>query len=271
MPDGKVESTFPDIALDVDHPAIRRQHALVHRFGQRRVREDRGDEVFFRRLKVHSDDEALNQFGDLGADQMGAEKLAGFLVENGLREAVRFAERNRLAVADKRELPDTYVVAGCLCLRLGEADGCNLRVAVGAPRSLQLVHGGRLQPGDALDTDNTLVLRLVGVQRRAGNVANGVDAGHAGAAETVCDDAAAVGLHAELLQAEVLDVAQYADGRDDAVELDVFLLAVLELDRRGDAVGRLGELRHLRLGVNLDAGFLQALADVRRDLFVLDG
>ncbi len=39
------------------------------------MREDAVHQFFFGRLQVHGDDEALDQFGDLGAAQMRAQKL----------------------------------------------------------------------------------------------------------------------------------------------------------------------------------------------------
>ena len=78
----------------------------MHRLGQGRVREDRVDELLFRRLEVHGDDEALDQFGHLGADHMGAEELPGLGIEDGLDQPVRLAERDGLAVADEGEAAD---------------------------------------------------------------------------------------------------------------------------------------------------------------------
>ena len=75
-----------------------------------------------------------------------------------------------------------------------------------------------MQALDRLDADDAFVLGLVRQHRRAGDVADGVDARHVGLADAVDDDAAAVGLHAELFQAEVLDIADDADRGDDAVD-----------------------------------------------------
>ena len=73
---------------------------------------------------------------------------------------------------------------------------------------------------------DALVLGLVRQHRRAGDVADGVDAGHVGAAEPVDDDGAALDLHAELLEAEILDVADDADGGDQALDGDRLLAAL---------------------------------------------
>src|SRR5262249_798118 len=61
-----------------------------------------------------------------------------------------------------------------------------------------------------LDADDALVLGLVREQRRAGDVADGVDAGHTGAVERIDHDGAAVGLPAKLFAAGMVDVSRDA-------------------------------------------------------------
>ena len=53
----------------------------------------------------------------------------------------------------------------------------------------------RIQAGDILYTNDTLVLGLVGQHGRAGDVADGVNAGFGRAAVAVDDNAAPIGLH----------------------------------------------------------------------------
>ena len=77
------------------------------------------------------------------------------------------------------------------------------------------------------------MLGLVRQHRRAGDVADRVDARHVGAAVAVDDDGTAIGLDAERLQPEPLDIADDADGRDHPVGGDL-ALAACRLDGRGD-------------------------------------
>src|SRR5690606_7812189 len=72
------------------------EHAFLQRFRNRRMREDRMHKLFLGRLEVHGDDETLDQFGHFRADEMGAEQLAGLLVEDRLDETLVFAERDGL-------------------------------------------------------------------------------------------------------------------------------------------------------------------------------
>ena len=98
------------------------------------MREDGVDEFLFRGLEIHGDHEALDQLGHLGPHHMGAEKLAGLRVEDRLDQAFGLAERDRLAVADEWEAPDLEGVPGFLGLCFREADGGDLRAAIGAAR-----------------------------------------------------------------------------------------------------------------------------------------
>ena len=70
------------------------------------MRENCVDQLFLGRFAIHGDDEALNQLGDLGPDHMRAKEASRFGVEDRLDEAVRFAKRDRLAVADEGEAAD---------------------------------------------------------------------------------------------------------------------------------------------------------------------
>ena len=63
------------------------------------------------RLQRLGDGVALDQLGDLGADHVRAQELAGLGVEHGLDQALGLAERDRLAVADEGEVADLDLVA----------------------------------------------------------------------------------------------------------------------------------------------------------------
>ncbi|MNT83125.1 hypothetical protein D3C72_2229470 [compost metagenome] len=95
------------------------------------------------------------------------------------------------------------------------------------------------------------MLGLVGEHRRAGNVADRVDAGNVGLAVAIDDDAAAVGLDTKRFETKVLDIALNADGGDHPVGGDLFNLAVLHLDMGSHRVRALLDLRHLGFKVDL--------------------
>ena len=57
--------------------AVGVEHRFAHHLRQCRVGEDGGDQFGLGGFQRLGDDEALNELGRLGADQMGAEQRAG--------------------------------------------------------------------------------------------------------------------------------------------------------------------------------------------------
>lgn len=82
-------------------------------------------------------------------------------------------------------------------------------------------------------------------------------------------DGAAVGLHAELLEAEILDIADDADSRDHAIDGERLRATLAVVDRGGDAVGLLVEPGDLRAGEDFHALLLELLARERGNLRIL--
>src|SRR5580704_3714464 len=222
--------------LNIQHPPIRIQHRFLHHLRQCRMREHGVHQLFFGGLQIHRHHVTLNELGDFGADHVGAEQLAGLLVEDHLDQALVLAERDRLAVADEGEAADADLDLLLLSRLLGEADGGDLRRAIGAAGNEPLVDRMRMQSLDRLDADDAFVLGLVRQERRAGDVADGIDAGRAGLADAVNDDGAALGFYAEFFQAEILDIADDADRGDDAIDGERLRAALAVIDGRGDAV-----------------------------------
>ena len=79
------------------------EHAFVHRLRKRRVREDRVHQVFLGGFELHGNDEPwINSV--TSAPTICAPKSWPLLgIEDGLHQALVFAERDGLAVADERE------------------------------------------------------------------------------------------------------------------------------------------------------------------------
>ena len=75
--------------------------------------------------------------------------------------------------------------------------------------------------GDLLDADHALMARLVREPGRPGEIADGIDAGLAGAAEVVDHDMGAVDLHLGAFEPDILDIADDADRRDHAIDRDL--------------------------------------------------
>ncbi len=149
------------------------------------MREHRVHQLDLGALERARDRVALDHLRHLGADHVRAEQLAGIGVEHRLHHALGLAHGDRLAVADEGEAADLHLMAGILRALLGEADRGDLRTAIGAAGDVGPVDRVHVvEPGDLLDADHALVARLVREPGRAAEIADGVDAGLAGAADT---------------------------------------------------------------------------------------
>src|SRR5262249_58083721 len=136
--------------------------------------------------------------------------------------ALGLAERDRLAVADIEEATDLDLVPRRLRLRLGEADAGDLRHAVSAARDVVDVERvDVVLAGDPLDADDALMARLVGEPGRADDIADGIDPGLVGLQPLIDQDMGLLDPHLGALEAEILDIADDADGEDDALGRDL--------------------------------------------------
>ena len=128
-----------------------------------------------------------------------------------------------------------------------------------------------MQALDRLDANDAFKLGFMRQKWRPGDIANCVESRHIGLAHAIEDAGAAVGLHAELLQAEVFDIADDTDRGDNPIDGESLRAALAVIGHRGDAVRLFIELCHLGAGKDLDALLFEALARKSRDLSILNG
>ena len=126
-----------------------------------------------------------------------------------------------------------------------------------------------VEAGDVLDAHHAFMHRLMRQPGRADDIADGIHAGLAGLAPLVDHDMRAIDFHLGLLEPHILDIADDADGEDDALELDLLRLLALN-QRRDDAVGVLLQLLHRGRGEDLHALLLERLLREGGDFLVLD-
>src|SRR5262249_21841603 len=226
--------------------------------------------LFLGRFEIHRNHITLNELRYLGADHVRAEQLTGFLVEDNLHQALIFAQRYGLAVADEGKAANPYVEPFLFGRLFGEADRSDLRRAVCAAGNQRLVHWMRIESLDRLNADNALVLGLVGQHRRPRNVAYCIDAGDIGLAELVNHDDAAIGFHAQFFETEILDITDNANCRDDPLNSEGLRFAAL-LNCRCNAVGFFVEFGHFRIRVDPDALLLKTLSRKALDLVIFNG
>ena len=111
---------------------------------------------------------------------------------------------------------------------------------------------------------------LVRQHGRPGDIAYRIESCDVGTRHAVDDDGAAIGFYPELLEAEILDIADDADGRNKTARFEFLLIAFVVLDRRGDIVRTLFHRRHPRRRDDFDALFLEFFAGEAGDLGILD-
>ncbi len=201
--------------------ADQRMGRFHEHFAQRRVGMDVAGDLGRRDLHELGQAQLGQQFGDIRADQVGAQDFAVAGVGDDLDEADALVERLGLAVGHERELAHLDLVARGLGLCLGHAQAGNLRVTVGAARH-ELVafgrDGQRLRAGDGLGGHHAHGAGHVGQGQLAGAVADGIDVGHVGAHVLVhVDEAVLVHGHAGRVQRDLVGVGLDADGHEHLV------------------------------------------------------
>src|ERR1700730_852356 len=255
----------------VDYAAIGVQHAFVHHFRQGGVRKHRIDEFRLGRLAIHGYDKALDQLGDFGPNHMGAEKFSGFGVKNGFYESLRLAERDRLAIADEGKAADPGFNTQLFGFCLGEAEGRDLRIAIGATRNHRLVQRMWVESFDRLDANHAFMFGLMREHGRAGDIPDRINPRHIGAPHSVRNNTSPLNLHAERLKPKVLGIAGNAGRGNHAFGFQGPRRALAVFDCGNDAIRHSLHLRHLGRGQYFYALLFEAFAGMRGDLHILGG
>src|SRR5687768_16211654 len=109
------------------------------------------------------------------ADDVRAEDLSVFRAADDLDEAFLLARRAGAPIRTEWKLADLVLDLLVLALLLGEADGCDLGVAIRRARHVRVVDRVRVLARDDLRDDVPLALALVREHRRARDVADRVN------------------------------------------------------------------------------------------------
>ena len=152
---------------------------------------------------------------------------------------------------------------------LGQPDGCDLRLAIGAAGDRVRLDRVRMAARDQFGDHDAFVAGLVRQPGRPRHIADGKQAIDARAAIFVGHDMAAIDLDAGLFQAQPLDIADNADGGNHRVEIDRLGLAVL-LDMGGDLVLGPVQFRDRRLFHDGHALLFEGFPGKGGDLGILD-
>ena len=127
-----------------------------------------------------------------------------------------------------------------------------------------------MHPGDFFHADDAFVRSDVGKRRAVGDVADGINAGGAGAVEFIDNDFAALGFDAEVAKAEVFDVPYDAHSGEQHICLEHFL-AFFGFDGGFHPVATGVNSGYLGARHDVDAHFLVDAGHLAGDLFIFAG
>src|SRR2546423_4030681 len=215
--------------------------------------------------------ELVDQLGGVGADDVGAKNLAVLGVADDLDEAFGVARGARTTVGREGKFPDFVVDLFLLDLRLGHADRCNFRMAVGGVGNIAVVHRMNvLLAGEELGEHHAFALTFVGQHRRTGNIANGVDPFHRCLHPLVDLDEAAIGeLDAQLLNADVFDDWSAAGRNENLFDFEILLLAT-DVDAHGDRILADLDVADFGAGQDIDLPLLEAAGELGTAVGILE-
>src|SRR3954468_15925499 len=251
---------------DVDGAAERDEPRLLDRLRERGMRRDAVRDRLHRRLGLDRDDSGLDHVGHVRADHHEPEQLAVPRLVDRLDPADRLVLHHRAGFPPPRELADCHVVAVLLArLRLGQPDGCDLRIGVDRAWYGPIVED-RLVAGRVLSGDLAFAERRVSKLPVAGAVADGVDVRHVGPPVVVGRDACAlVEFDAGLLEADFRDERAAPDADEHQVGRHALAVAVVDDELRAVVL----DPRALLAQLERDAATPELLRKLLRRLRVL--
>src|SRR6201996_371627 len=253
--------------LGVDCPAVDGACGVEHGLAPRRGRGDDALQLRRAALEGHHGDQLGDHVAGPVADDVGAEDLAVFGVDDQLDDAVFVVVDGPGTLAGDFLFADLHLVARLFGGRLGEPNARHLRVGEGRADHQLLVDRLGLDPGELLGGDDTLLLGLVGEGLFVDQVADREDLRVGRLAVAVDLDLAPLAeLDPGRGEVQRLGVGTAPAGDAEVVDLGR-LVAVGELDT---ALAHLDVL-HRPPGRDLDAFFLEDPFDDFGDVFVLGG
>src|SRR6185503_5384140 len=224
---------------------------------------DREIHLFHRELVLTRNGQLVNELRGVRTDDVRTEDLSVLRVADDLHEAVRLAGRSRASARGEVEATHLVVELLFLALLLGEADGCDLRMAVRRTRNVAIVHAVSVLAREDLGDGDALARTLVREHRGTRDVADGVDALHRGLHPLVdLDEAALRELDARFLETDFLHVGGATRGDENLFYLERFLLPS-NFQRHRD--GALADLHVAELRARVDVDL--ALAEGALELF----
>jgi hypothetical protein len=127
---------------------------LADRFGHRRMRVDRANQLFDRRFQAQCRRRFGHQLRRAPPDHVHAKQLIVLLLRDDLDEPLGLTRDLRASEHAKRERAGADFVASIHRFPFRQSHAANLGIAVGARRHLVIVDGPGVEPGQALGERN---------------------------------------------------------------------------------------------------------------------
>ncbi len=170
----------------------------------------------------------MDQITRRRTDDVGAQKLPGFLVRQKFHKALRNQVRFGPAIAHERKLAN-FVGAALFLQRLfGQTHCGDLGRCVDHTRNDRIVHMA-MPPGDLLSDRHAFVFRLMGQHWPFGDIANGVDAGDIGLPACVGHHEAALSRNAQRLQPQAFGIGPPSCRHQNDIRIYLMLAFILAL------------------------------------------
>ena len=175
---------------------------VLDRFADRRVGVDAVEDFVVGGFQLAAEDGFDDDLRYVVADHVGAQPFAVFGVEDHFYKAFGMTDAGSFTGGGQREFAYFDFVACVAGLFFGQADGGDLRGAIGTAGDIAIVErfglvGVFLFPvGDIFDADDAFFCGYVGEGLAGDAVADGIDAGDIGLVEFVDEDLAFIGLDA---------------------------------------------------------------------------
>ena len=127
-----------------------------------------------------------------------------------------------------------------------------------------------MQPLDAFDADHAFMLGLVRQHGGARHIADGIDTGYIGVAQTIGYHATAIGFDPQGFKTEIFNIADNTNCRDQTLGCDLCGRTLFILHAGGDAVSTLFHAQHLGTGQDFDALLFKTFAGQSGNFGVFD-
>src|SRR5579863_4844296 len=198
---------------DVDCLAVGGQRRLHDRLGHREMRMRGPADFGGRSFERFSQHDFGNYITRVVTNNLAPDHLAVLFGRDDFHEALGRSDRDCSAKRAKRELADLDFDPARFRVRLAEAHGRDLRLAVDASGNVEQIEPGLANAGHYFHRRDSLRAGLVREQGRADDIADRIDAWHGGLEGVVYfDKTAALEFDPEFLEPDILAERCAPDG-----------------------------------------------------------